>query len=116
LPTCEVGEALALLSASSCVRVGIGKILPTWSKFGLRNEKKERERTREIYAKKIYGFKFFARLFTLFNLSDFMYWSNSTNWEFDYNFKILEKNHEISYHWKSNILIQTGLQWRRFAY
>jgi hypothetical protein len=32
--------------------------------------KKERERTREVYVKKIYGFEFFARLFKWFNLSD----------------------------------------------
>jgi len=34
LANCEVGEAVALLSASSCVRVCIGKILPKWSNFG----------------------------------------------------------------------------------
>lgn len=78
--------------------------------------KRERERTREIYVKKIYGFKFFAQLFKWFIPSDYMCWSNSTNWKLDYYFKILEKNHEISYHWNSNSLIQTGIQWQRLAY
>ena len=78
--------------------------------------KKERYRTRETYVKKIYGFKFSARLFKWFKLSDYVCWLNSTNWKLDCYFKILEKTHEISYHWNSNSLTQTGLQWRRFTY